>query len=58
MVQNRGTTERVEGTPDAIKVYTDKENEFEGSKRVVFKWLEDEPLEFAACTSGTGKVER
>ena len=58
MVQNFGTTERVEGTPDAIKVYTDKKNEFEGSKRVVVKWLEYEPLVFAACTSGTGKVER
>ena len=58
MVQNFGTTERVDGTPDAIEVYAKKENEFEGSKRVVFKWLEDEPLEFAACTSGTGKAER
>ena len=50
-------TERVEGTPEASEVYADRENEFVGSKRVVFKWIEDEPLELLPCTSGTGIVD-
>ena len=50
-------TERVEGTPEASEVYANKENEFKGSKRAVFKGVQDEPLELLLCTSGTGTVE-
>ena len=55
MVQNFGTTERVEGTPDAIKVYIAKKTEFEGSKRVVVTWLEYEPLELLPAPVEPGK---
>ena len=50
-------TERVEGTPEASEVYANRENEFKGSKRAVFKWIENEPLELLLCTSGTGIVD-
>ena len=50
-------TERVEGTPEASKVYANRENEFKGSKRAMFKWIEDEPIELLLCTSGTGIVD-
>ncbi len=50
-------TERVEGTPEASEVYANKKNEFKGSKRAVFKGVQDEPLELLLYTSGTGTVE-